>query len=74
MNQANLVPTNANKTYLPHAEFDGSDTSSVTSSNSKLSNVPPPAALNTENITSNDAQMLANVLQKQLDAINEELE
>lgn len=72
MNQANLVPTNANKTYLPHAEFDGSDTSSVTSSNSKLSNVPTPA-LNTENITSNDAQMLANVLQKQLDAINEEL-
>ena len=72
MNQANLVHTNANKTFLPHAEFDGSDTSSVTSSNSKLSNVPPPV-LNTENITSNDAQMLANVLQKQLDAINEEL-
>lgn len=70
MNQANLVPT-LNKPYMPHAEYDGSDGSSVSSSNPKLAGVPP--ILNTDSITSNDAQVLANVLQKQLDAINEEL-
>lgn len=75
MNQANLVPTASNKSLVPPlAEFDGSDVSSVTSSNSKLSLAAQPQLANTENITSNDAQVLANVLQKQLDAINEELE
>jgi len=75
MNHANLVPTVMNKSLVPPlAEFDGSDASSITSSNSKLSSVAQPQLNNSENITSNDAQMLANVLQKQLDAINEELE
>lgn len=65
MNQANVIP-NVSKGFPVRDEFDGaaSDVSSVTSSK---------AMTNTDSIDTNDAQKLANVLQQQLDAINEEL-
>lgn len=65
MNQANVV-ANVSKGFPMRDEFDGgsSDVSSVTSSK---------AFTNPDSLDTNDAQKLANVLQQQLDAINDEL-
>ena len=69
MNQANVVSSVA-KAFVPRDDFDGgTDRSSVSSSII----VPSITEDSLETLTSNDAHKLANVLQQQLDAINEEL-
>ncbi|XP_057289693.1 liprin-alpha-1-like [Hydractinia symbiolongicarpus] len=73
MNQANVV-SNVSKALVSRQDnMDGSDKGSVTGS--IISTVPSIVAQDSlETLNSNDAQKLANVLQQQLDAINEELE
>ena len=74
MGQANVV-SNVSKVF-PNAEDVDGNTSFTKITTSSPAVTPVPAIItddNLETLNSKDAQKLANVLQQQLDAINEEL-
>lgn len=74
MSQANVV-SNVSKVF-PNAEDVDGNTSVTKITTSSSAVTPVPAIItddNLETLNSKDAQKLANVLQQQLDAINEEL-
>lgn len=73
MSQANVV-SNVSKVFPNAEDVDGN--TSFTKITSSPAVTPVPAIItddNLETLNSKDAQKLANVLQQQLDAINEEL-